>query len=316
MTARSQVRFMGHLVDGFATGFLHGLVFRAGGRYRWVRYPGRSRTDPFTPVPVEVRQAVEALPALPVTPVVAVARCDSREYLVAGATSVGAMLATPPAPEEWARLVALLEGVGELLRALHRGVPAAPGAGPPAGTRRLSSWLRTGNGPRAAARLHSVAHRRLGSARVERLRDWCTEVAATAGGFLCGATTSSLVPGDTPGSGQLLMGEELGRGPAECDLGWLAGEFTEFRLLHFTPPKYQVHAHGCAAAVRGLLRGYGGSFDRDLVARVAVLRVLTHAHDFAAYVGWIDQLISYVDLVADLVAGDLETIVAKEPEYA
>lgn len=316
MTTRTPIRVMGHLVDAFSTGFLHGLAFRTGGRYRWVRYPGRFRADPFTPVPPQVRQAVDALPTLPVQPVVAVARCDSREYLVAGAASVGALLATPPRAEDWVRLVALLKGVGELLRALHRAVPPATGAGPPAGMRRLSAWLRTGGGPGAAARLHDAALRRLGSTRMERLRDWCAEVTAAEGGFLCGATTGSLVPGDALGVGQLLMGEELGRGPAECDLGWLVGEFTEFRLLHFTPPKYQIHACGCAAAVRGLLRGYGERLDRDVMARVAVLRVLTHAHDFAAYVGWTDQLTSYLDLVAGLEAGDLATIVAEEPEYA
>jgi hypothetical protein len=88
-------------------------------------------------------------------------------------------------------------------------------------------------------------------------------------------------------------------GPPEYDVAWLLGELRELRLLHFTAEEQRA---ACGVAETALLDGYGtAGLDFPALRRLTAVRVATHAHDYAAYVGWTDQLVRYADAVALLV---------------
>ncbi|WP_349345454.1 hypothetical protein [Streptomyces rapamycinicus] len=109
------------------------------------------------------------------------------------------------------------------------------------------------------------------------------------------------MPGARARPGALLIGEELARGPAEYDVGWLLGELAELRLLALARTGDDQSVSACEEAARHLLRGYGGDhLDPVPLGRVAALRVLTHAHDYAAYVAWTAELSDYLDVIAAL----------------
>ncbi|WP_328872388.1 hypothetical protein OHT76_21020 [Streptomyces sp. NBC_00287] len=162
-------------------------------------------------------------------------------------------------------------------------------------------------GPRAAAALHSVALRLLGSARWDRVLGWCEELAVGRPGdvFLHGAPSlGSIVVGPEPPHGWLMIGEELARGPADHDLGWLLGEFVEWRMTLDRPvlaPAAPLDPEVYETTRAALLRGYGPPADPVAAGRSAVLRVFTHAHDFAAYMGWHPELLEYLAAIAELI---------------
>jgi hypothetical protein len=58
------------------------------------------------------------------------------------------------------------------------------------------------------------------------------------------------------------------------------------------------------AARTALSEGYGPPDDPVAVGRSAVLRVFTHAHDFAAYMGWHPELLEYLARIAEMVDDD------------
>jgi hypothetical protein len=87
-------------------------------------------------------------------------------------------------------------------------------------------------------------------------------------------------------------------------VGWLLGELTELRQHHLDRGNTEAAAR-CTAVARGFLRGYSSPpFDPKAVGRAATLRIVTHAHDYAAYVGWVPQLPALLDLAAGLVDAD------------
>ncbi|MFD5516220.1 hypothetical protein [Streptomyces sp. NPDC127066] len=315
-------------VAAFGTGYLTTRILRDGPAYVWCRAPGPARTGGFTPVPPAVRDALAALPAEGAGIVLGEeategpgdgdgtggAGAAERRYRVGSAYSLGHVLGNhQAAPHQWAALPRLMHQAGRTLRRVHERLPAATVADPPRGTRRLAGWLAGRAGPGGAGRLHREARSRLGAHRLERAAQWCAAFDSPdeRGVFLLGGPGLASVVPDPAGAGCLILaGEELARGPAAYDLGWTLGELAEFRLLHFArggPAVEELAAH-CAEAGGALLRGYAGAggpggtgADRDATARAAVLRMLTHAHDYAAFVDWTDQLTQYLDLLADLI---------------
>jgi hypothetical protein len=123
-------------------------------------------------------------------------------------------------------------------------------------------------------------------------------------GLLHGAPSLGLiVPSVSPGNCALLSGEDLARGPAAFDLGWLLGELAEMRATN-------VRGIGglpddrSGPLARALLDGYGPPGDSVTTGRAATVRVFTHAHDYAAFVGWHDHVTDYLDIIADLIDED------------
>jgi hypothetical protein len=299
----------GHLVS-FGTAFHGTRIHRRAAAYEWVRHPGPLRLEPFTPVHPDLRTTLEALDTDGVRLGVGVADGPERRYRAGSPSTASNVLQPGPADEVWPALQPLLHATGRALLLLHTGVAAPADAPAPAGATRLASWLRTGHGPQHAPRLFALARQMLGAERWERASDWAADATGARPGAVFlhgGASLGALVLDATPdglltGTGTLLTGEDLARGPAAYDVGWLLGELAEFRLL----PQGRQHpqtAHRLREAARHILRGYGPVCP-VAVGRVATLRILTHAHDFAAYVGWHDQLPEYVGLVADLLDSD------------
>ncbi|MFD5315750.1 hypothetical protein [Streptomyces sp. NPDC127098] len=296
------------------TGFLLTRIEReANGWYRWSRWPGPLRPTPFTPLPPALPTALNDLPAMPVRPVLGRPAGDRRDYraprdrALAAELFDAAGLFAPPAEDRWPRLWQVLAGAGALLRRLHEDLPPALPARPPCGAARLASWLRTGQGPGAAPRLHAATIDRLGRQRLGRAQDWCRDldVPAPDAVLLVGATTGSLVAGAEGRPGALLIGEELASGSPEYDVGWLLGELAELRLLPLARTGSHRAAAACEEGARHLLRGYGDNrLGPEPLGRVATLRILTHAHDYAAYAGWTAEFPDYLDVIAGLIDAD------------
>ncbi|CCK28874.1 hypothetical protein BN159_4495 [Streptomyces davaonensis JCM 4913] len=301
--------FVGAPVEEFETGFQRTAVYRVGGGCVIVRRAGVDRPTPLA----ASQEAVAALGALrtrDVRLVLPVAVGDALYYRVPG-TGVAAKLSVPgDHATSPVHAAAALRGTGAVLRQLHAEVPVTLARTGPPGPARLAAWLRSAPesaGPRAAGALHSVALRLLGSGRWSRVLGWCEELADRRAGdvFLHGAASlGSVVVGPEAPHGWLMIGEESARGPADHDLGWLLGEFVEWRMTLGRPvPPGAVpmdpEVYGTTRA--GLLRGYGPPTDPVAAGRSAVLRVLTHAHDFAAYMGWHPELLEYLAVIAELI---------------
>lgn len=290
---------LGATVDEFGTRFVQTRVGDLGeGRFVWERRAGESRGHPLSGPSDAARAAVAAADAPGVRLVLPMAAGDMLRYALPGAFSAARLLrSADPAVADLVR--AALAGTGAALRRLHAAaVPADVPRGPPA-ISRLSGWLAAPDGD-----LAPPARRRLGRGRWARAQDWCDGQPGPGGDVLLHGAPSLglLVPSPQRAVAGLITGEDLARGRAELDLGWLLGELVE--LEH-------AARRGLGSAVPGdyagftaaLLNGYGAEPAGAATRRVAALRVLTHAHDYAAYVGWHDDLLAYLDIVAELLDG-------------
>ncbi|MBB2744751.1 UNVERIFIED_ORG: hypothetical protein FHR35_004600 [Microbispora rosea subsp. rosea] len=289
------------LVSRFGTGFLRTEIYRHGDAHLWVRRPGPQRGRPFHPVSPRVSKAVAAVPTGPVVWRLPEESGEIRRYRAPGETSAANLALGTSGDPEWERLRRVLCNTGRALRAVHIGVSGELATEPPPGPSRLARWLRSGRGPGGAGRFHETARLRLGSRRWERALSWC-EPHPGATRFLHGAPSlGCIVVGPVTGNAALLAGEELARGPAESDVGWLLGELLELRLIGETVPGLKRLSEQAGAAAAALLCGYDAPLDAGLLGRVAAVRVFTHAHDFAAYVGWADELTTYADHLVRLI---------------
>lgn len=290
------------LISRFGTGFLRTEIYRHGDAHLWVRRPGPHRGRPFRHVSPQAGTAIAAVPTGPVVwRLPQESGGEIRLYRAPGETSAANLAIGSSGDPEWERLRRVLCNTGRALRAVHIGVSGELAAEPPPGPSRLARWLRSGRGPGGAVRFHETARRRLGSRRWERALSWC-EPHSGATRFLHGAPSlGCLVLGPVTGNAALLCGEELARGPAESDVGWLLGELVELRLIGETVPALRRLSEQAEGAAAALLRGYDAPLDTGLLGRVAVTRVFTHAHDFAAYVGWADELTNYADHLVRLI---------------
>ncbi|WP_031041755.1 hypothetical protein [Streptomyces sp. NRRL F-5650] len=308
-------------VAEFATGYLSTRILADGPDHLWIRSPGAARDPGFTGVPPAVRAALGAA-AGPRPGARLVLGTEGtgpdggsvaeRRYRVESPYSLGHVLAGPQAaPRQWDALPELLGHCGRLLGEVHTRAPAPAALAAPRGSGRLADWLAGRAAPGHSGRLRDLARGRLGEARLDRAARWCSSLNSRTGPqvlLLGGLTLGSVVPTRDGRGCHVLAGEELARGPAGYDLGWALGELAEFRLLHFADGAAEDTARHCAKAGAALLHGYRAAAGRetpaadpDALARVAVLRILAHAHDFAAFVQWTDQLSLYLGLLADLI---------------
>lgn len=200
-----------------------------------------------------------------------------------------------------------LRAAGRTLRRLHRERTPLPEPLPPhRGLARLRSWTAGEPRPGDAVRLRDGVRARLGPRLWTRLADWAHAPAPVASRRLLHGAPSLgwLVPTPRCGGAVLLTGEEVTVGEPAGDLGWLLGELAELR---------GAAARGLGGAARhrpgdfteparALLEGYLGPGPHPVppegTARHATLRLATHMHDYAAYVGWHDDLTAYADLLA------------------
>ncbi|MFJ5557828.1 hypothetical protein ACIQCD_10470 [Streptomyces sp. NPDC093250] len=296
-------------LEQFATGFQRTSVHRADNGYLLVRRAGAQRPTPLAPPAPEASTALRALRATEARLVLPVAVGDALHYRVPG-TGLAAKLSVPgDCAISSAHAAAAVHGTGAVLRRLHDTIPVSVASAGPPGPARLAAWMRSDRplGPRAAGVLHTTALRRLGSERWNRVLGWCEELAADDARdvFLHGAPSlGAIVVGPRPPHGWLMTGEDLARGPADHDLGWLLGEFVEWQMTLRRPlpawiPPMNPEVYEAVRAA--LLRGYGPPDDPVAAGRAAVLRVFTHAHDFAAYMGWHDELLEYTTKIAELI---------------
>jgi aminoglycoside phosphotransferase (APT) family kinase protein len=293
------------LVDSFATGYQRTAVHRsADGSCLWVRSAGADRPVPLTGPGARARLRMAAPRPEGIRVVLPDEIPGALLYTAYGAESAAKLLWTELPPARRDRLTAALHATGRLLRTLHDAPCDAPPAeitgrtGPP-GPARLAAWMDTGTGPRAAARLHGVLRARFGPHRWAVVRSWCAELAERAPGdvLLHGApSTGSVIVADErlePAEAALLTGEDLAPGPAAFDIGWLLGEFLELRM---TDTRKGARPRPLLTDLpAALLDGYGAIGDPPAAGRAAVLRIVTHAHDFAAYMGWHSELGLYAD---------------------
>ncbi|GAA2003844.1 hypothetical protein GCM10009799_33750 [Nocardiopsis rhodophaea] len=297
---------MTRVIAEYGTAFMHTQVTElGGGAFAWSRTPGPANPAGGTPLSPAAREAAHDTDDAGVSLVLPERRNGSLRYIL-------------PAPFSSARhlhstderaLSAVVEGLratGITLRRLHRRAPPPRAATVPPGLRRLAAWLDGAERPTAAIRLRSRARRRLGSARLERVRQWCECVGTPDSvlSFLHGEPSlGRLVLAETPASGGMLVENEFTRGPAAFDLGWLIGELVELDLA-------AAQGLGTARrldygkAARAFTNGYGELPEPLVLDRSAALRVLTHVHDYAAYVGWHEDLEGYVEILAELIDGD------------
>ncbi|MBA0053571.1 hypothetical protein E0L36_22635 [Streptomyces sp. AJS327] len=342
----------------FATGFQTTAVYRTDLGYTHVRGPGEDRPTPLSVPDAPVRSALAALAGDGLRLALPEARDGVLHYRATGRYNAARLSVEVDSGLDPAHGVGAVRGLGRTLRRLHTHVPVSLVASGPPGPARLAAWMRSGTGPRGAARLHTIASRYLGSDRWDRVLHWCARLESGAQRpdgdvFLHGGPgLGAVVVGTGPEDGTLFVGEEVSRGPAGFDLGWTLGEFVEWRATIDRPggPGLDPEIH--ASALTALLDGYtahpdgerssqptvaGGQFansatqqgaltdspsapgefeagavgaaafgraglpEQTEVTRGAALRIFTHAHDFAAYMGWHTELLDFVAQVIELV---------------
>ncbi|MEU2856461.1 hypothetical protein [Streptomyces syringium] len=229
---------------------------------------------------------------------------------IAGRHSLATVL-LPDAPTP-AKHLEVFAHLGRQLRALHD-QPAStgrPDAYPaPRGPSRLMAWLDRGQGTRASAGFHHLLRSRLGPSRWEKLRGFthhllhpepAEHTSVLHGWFSLG----NLILADDPHISPrtfVLSGMDAAQGRPETDLAWLLGELAEYRKA---TERQGIDWPVLDTLQNTFLEHYGPGWNRDLVAAGSVVRIATHAHDFATYIGWGPQLHGYLPMLAELLDTD------------
>jgi hypothetical protein len=310
----------GETVAQFTTGMARTTVTRTATGFLWTRRPGKDvRTDPHHqpgPVPEDFTRRASA------------ASSDHFTFAVPDTWNNGAYTWNAPGPRSAAQI--LLDGTphdpdasariahtyGRHLRTFH-GTDVTDGTTCPAPRypTRLANWIHTAAGTRAAPAFHTILRDGLGTQRWSKLIAYAHEATSRSGHLtvvIGWATLGSLITVDDPEPippVALLCGPEGALAAPEIDLGCVVGELHEIAasLTARTMPSQPVIAWRDA-----LLNGYGTPLDTARTARTAVVRIATHAHDFAAYVGFHTELHTYVGMLADLLDDEGTQTLAQE----
>lgn len=292
---------MAEVVAEQGTDLVRTRVLAVGGdRFDWYRYPGPAAPRGHAALGEAVRDSIRSLPRGPVVAALREPSGAGSCYSVSGPVSAAALLSSgnPAAPKVLEQVLGALGGFLSQLHALPVPDEELPGA---LGPQRLGSWLQAQEGPGAAARLYEVCRRRWGRQRLGTLQGWLhSPVPRGQERLLHGAVSlGTTVPPARDGRAALLTGEDLCTGVPEQDLGWLLGELRELALVS-SRGMGGSSALDYASLESALLTGYGAGPSPELLGRFVLLRVATHMHDYAAYVGWHDDLSRYADLFAEL----------------
>ncbi|MBM7167708.1 hypothetical protein JQK87_04655 [Streptomyces sp. G44] len=302
----------GLVLEEFGTGFeTTRITLLPDNKVHWHHRVGSHRSALYPSVPGDFLRHAQAASSRALhfsTPVAE----NPRElgWVVNGRQSIGGLLEPGEHPDD-ARLRAIARHLGTGLRKLHdRSADAALDHYPlPPGPSRLKAWLKDGRGPRAATGFHYRLRSQLGPARWDRLRAYVHHLLHPKAGeprtilhgwFSLGAVVVPDAPGGTEGT-CVLTGPDVSQGRPETDLACLIGELTEFR---FGAARLGLDLPLLDSLQSELVTHYGGAIDRGALAIGATVRIATHAHDFAAYVGWGDQLHGYIPMLAELIDCD------------
>ncbi|SCF58729.1 hypothetical protein GA0115258_10236 [Streptomyces sp. LamerLS-31b] len=297
----------GRAQQEFGTGYLRTRISSLSpGRYAWQRRPGPDRTTPLRQPTTAFRRQTAAAAHGTVqfaTPTPDTAPDGSLTYLVPGSMTAASLLSRTPTPQQHEQLLRTMSDAGHALRALHRHTHPSTAPGPAPGPARLLAWLETGSGPQAAATLHQRMTQHLGTSRWQEARKWCQAAVqhpGPAAATLHGAFgLGQIVIADAPDEGAVILaGEDTCGGHGELDAGWLLGELAELQMITTAAKKPRPLL---AEARDHFLAAYGPVTDSTALTRAAVLRTLTHVHDFAAFVGWHPELLLYTRYIADLI---------------
>ncbi|WP_226351936.1 hypothetical protein [Pseudonocardia sp. ICBG601] len=163
------------------------------------------------------------------------------------------------------------------------------------GLRRTSRWLAKER--MSTSHFDNLVRSRWGSFRLARLQSWLEQTElATHSVLLHGfASLGVLLPPILTTTTEFLIGADIAAGRPEVDLGWLLGELAE------------VARTTCREIVdfdelsRLLLQGYGPGYNEIALGRIAVLRMVTHLHDYATYVEWNADCVRHADFLVDLI---------------
>ncbi|ALC22065.1 phosphotransferase [Streptomyces pristinaespiralis] len=278
-------------VTRYGTGLLRTEVRPlAGGLHQWRRTPGPYAPAPFVPVP----RTLPVVTGPGARVVFGAADGVGRTYHLEGEHSVAYLLLTggPGAVPPQA-----LRDLGTTLRALHDvPPPASARAHGSRGLDRLDSWL-TGRAPAPrAAQAAEQIRKALGDPAWATVRGWHQRVVGDTSTVLAhgAAGLGSLIAG-SDGSATLLAGEDLSVLPWYVDIGWIIGELVELKWqLGGDPVAWQAH-------IDALCEGYGRDPGADW-QWLAVLRIMLHVHDIAAYLDEpVDSFHQYADFLRFLI---------------
>ncbi|MBT2386689.1 hypothetical protein [Streptomyces sp. ISL-11] len=286
--------------ERFETGYLSTVITRTANAYRWTHRAGTDRPLPMVaPTDAFSRAAGQASRrgVRFVLPWVETATDGSvaLAYRGPGPRSLAAMLIAGEKPADAAGLLADASGC---LSAFHAPVPDGMATRAPHGIHRLTGWMDASDGPRAAPAWHTLLRRSLGDERWCRIRAWCEEFARPQQPYIVhgAAGTGVIIPSaDNLLQAGFLAGSEEAASHREFDLGWLLGELHESAALDDQDPVYLGELRDA------FVSSYEGRIDERLLRIATTLRVIIHAHDFAAYLGWSRDLQNYTKIIVELV---------------
>ncbi len=299
-------------VTEFGTGsWTTRVVTLTDGSIRWQRAPGRDNPGPPESVPPGFGDRARAASDQHVrfaVPFVA----DGADFTweAPGRNSAAGLLLSDD--DRAGQLHEVFGHLGRQLRALHsqHASDEPPGDYPqPQGHVRLTNWLESGRGSRAAAGWRVQLRTQLGADRWKKLCEFAHHMlhprptdATTVvhGWFALGSIVVADTPGAEPGAA-VLSGPEAALSRPETDVANLVGELLE---LSKVAERASLDRPVFKALRDRFLAHYGPGWDRETVAIGAVVRIATHSHDFAAYVGWNPDLHNYIPMLADLLDSD------------
>ncbi|MEU9121549.1 hypothetical protein AB0C96_17110 [Streptomyces sp. NPDC048506] len=313
LPAAAQEPEVAEVLTAFRTGYQATRVTALpDGRIRWQHTPGTHHDGLYPPVRPDVVHRLHAAsdPHIRFT-TPSVASPTECSWDVNGRHSLASWL-VPGEDDPTERLHETIGRLGLRLRALHDQPPGTDpptDPAPPPGPARLLAWLDSGRAPRAGAGFHHRLRAQLGPARWEKLRDFTHHLlhprptdrtGVVHGWFSLGRIIVADPPDATPRA-CVLSGFEATWGRPELDLACLIGELAEYRKAaeragaDWPVPDTLQHT---------FLTHYGTGWEAGTLAAGAVVRIATHAHDFAAYIGWGAQLHGYVPMLTDLLDTD------------
>jgi aminoglycoside phosphotransferase (APT) family kinase protein len=110
---------------------------------------------------------------------------------------------------------------------------------------------------------------------------------------------------DAQGRSLAIVGADgICHGHAACDVGWVLGELHELRVVH-APGSETLDADVLAGLEATFLRACRLEDHEARLARTLVAtRLLVHAHDYAAYVAWHEDVVRLCAAAADVLTGE------------